>query len=143
MTSILKTASGVASWCGSNVSLRVAAAAAMVATTAWLGVWLWSWALSFPNDNPGPLVLVILLSLAFVVGSLVNMAIMVDAPPRWTMERMTGYTPFVIWRAMTSDGRVTALRLLVWPLLVPAETLVCLWLAIGWLFRLLNVDLSK
>lgn len=138
---ILRTASGIASRCGSSAPLRAAAAAAMALATTWLMVWLWSWAVV--ATDPAPCFLAVIVSLVSVIVSLVTMGVMSDPPNRWTMETMTGFAPFVMWRAVTSDDRVTVWKLLLWPTLVPAEVLVCLWLAIGWLGRLLDVDLSK
>lgn len=148
MASILRAASGVASRCGSNVPLRAAAAVAALAATWWAGSQLWGWAASHTPGgltglHPGPYFLAAIVSVVYIIGSLVNLAIMSDPPHRWTLDTMTGYAPFVVWRTVISDGRVTAWKLLLWPLLVPAEALTCLWLAIGWLVRLLNIDLSK
>lgn len=140
---ILRTASGVASWCGSSAPLRAVGALAALLATAWLGAQLWGWAAAAAGEGPGLYFLATFVSLVYAIASLVTMGVMSDPPNRWTMEMMTGYAPFVMWRAVISDERVTAWKLLLWPLLVPAEGLVCLWLAVGWLMRLLNVDLSK
>lgn len=141
MASILRAASGIASRCGSNAPLRVAAAAAIVAATWWADSHLWGWASA--AGGGGLCFLASIFHAAYAIGSLTTMCVMSDPPYRWTMERMTGYAPFVVWRAVISDGRVTAWKMLLWPLLVPAEALTCLVLAIGWLARLLDVDLSK
>ncbi len=143
MGRVLKAASGIASRCGLNVPSRVIAAAAMATATAWLGAMLWGWAAE-NVASPGPCMLAALVSFGSVVVSLFTMAIhMANPSTKWTLEMMTGYAPFVMWRAMTLNGRVTAWKLILWPLLVPAEALMCLWLAVGWLARLLDVDLSK
>ena len=141
---ILKTVSGIASRCGLNASLRLAFAAAVIGVTWWAGFNLLGWALrAIDVDRPGPLVLAATTSLVYLLVSLFTMVAMSDPPNRWTMEKMTGYAPFMMWRVMISDGRMTAWKLLLWPFLVPAEALICLWLVIGWLVRLLDVDLSK
>lgn len=144
MMRILRTASGIVSRCGSDALLRAVGASAILMTTVWFASWLWGWAASAgSNDHPGPYFLAALVSLAYMIASLITMGIMSDPPSRWTLERMTEYAPFVAWRAAISDDRVTAWKLLLWPPLVPVEGLICLWLAIGWLIRLLNIDLSK
>ena len=139
---ILKTASGIASRCGSGVMLRIAAASTMPLVTVWLGKQLWGWAARASDVSPGPLMLAATVSLVCLLASIITIAFVWDTRG-WTLEKMTGYAPFMIWNAMMADGRVTAWKLLLWPFLVPAEAMVCLWLAIGWLFRLLDVDLSK
>ncbi len=141
MMRVLRTASGIASRCGSNAPLRVIGALAAIASAAWLAAHLWGWAIAGTSD--GRYFVAVIASLAYVVGSLVTMGVMSDPPRKWTLATMTGYAPFVLWRAMISDGRVTAWKMLLWLPLVPAEGLICLWLAIGWLVRLLDIDLSK
>jgi len=141
MASVLRAASGIVSRCGSNAPLRAFAAAAVMAVTWWAGWRLWAWTADCSGD--GKHVLAIIVSMACIIGSLVNMFAMMDPPRKWTLERMTSYAPFMVWRSVISDGRVTAWKLLLWPLLVPAEALTCLWLSIGWLIRLLDIDLSK
>lgn len=140
---ILRTASGVASRYGSSAPLRLVAAIASAAATAWLAAQLWGWAAGSADGVCFPHFVALLTGTAYVIGSLMTMAAASEPPDRWTLEVMTGYAPFMIWRAMISDGRVTCWKLLLWPLLVPAEALVCLWLAAGWLARLLDADLSE
>lgn len=139
---ILRTVSGIASRCGSNALLRVVGALVALSATVWLGAQLWGWAIA-NADNPGPMLGAAFTSLGYMIASIVAIAVKSDPPDRWTLETMTRYAPFFMWRAMISDGRVTGWKLLLWPLLVPAEGLACLWLAIGWLVRLLDIDLSK
>lgn len=141
----MKAVSGIASRCGSNSLSRAIAAVIIAVSTAMFGTWLWSWAAGWAaaGHDGAYIILVSLVTIAYMTVSLVTLAVMSDPPHKWTMETMTGYAPFVVWRAMISDERVTGWKLLLWPLVVPVEGLICLWLAIGWMGRLLNADLSK
>lgn len=128
---ILRAVSGVAARCG--VLPRAGAAVATMGATAWLASQLWAWGAE--NDWQ-------FAPAAFLVTGVYAVAAAgVMSSTYDSMVTMTRNAPFVVWQELT-DGRVTAWKLLFWPLLVPAEGFVCLWLIAGWFGRLMNADLS-
>jgi hypothetical protein len=139
LTRAAKAASGFVPRAGWAARLLALAAMAFAARAQL--AWLWAWVAGMHNPSDFVGTLIVAWHFAVVVASAVAVALICDEMPRHLPDRsgvrllrwVTGEAPLIMWGCLTSDGRVTPWRALVWILFWPAELLACLWVALWWL----------